>query len=270
VDGALRQFGIVRVSDVDELLDVGDAFALANRPAGPRVAIVTTSGGSGILAADAVAQHGLALATLAPSTIDILKEVVPAYGSIANPVDVTATVMRDRTLVARVLAAVAGDPGVDIVVVCFCVLTGADVDAIVTALADAARSSGKPVLAARTGADHLAPSAAAALRAARIPTYPTPGRAVRAAAALHQAGRSRPGARPGHVPVDRVPPAPRCGQEAELKDWLARAGIRVPRGRVVRDPAEAADAVREYGGLAVLKVVVPGLAHKTEVGGVVL
>jgi len=270
VDGALRQFGIVRVSDVDELLDVGDAFALANRPAGPRVAIVTTSGGSGILAADAVAQHGLTLATLSPSTLDNLKEVVPAYGSVANPVDVTATVMRDRTLVARALTTVAADPGVDIVLVCFCVLTGADVDAIVTALADAARDSGKPVLAARTGADHLAPSAAAALRAARIPTYPTPARAVQAAAALYQAGRSRPDARPGQVSLDPVPPAPGGGQEAELKDWLARAGIRVPRGRVVHGPAEAADAVREYGGLAVLKVVVPGLAHKTEVGGVTL
>ena len=270
VDGALRQYGIVRVSDVDELLDVGDAFALATRPAGPRVAIVTTSGGSGILAADAVAQHGLTLATLSPSTLDSLKEVVPAYGSVANPVDVTATVMRDRTLVARALATVAADPGVDIVLVCFCVLVGADVDAIVTALADAARGSGKPVLAARTGADHLAPSAAAALRAARIPTYPTPARAVRAAAALYQASRSRPAAQPGPVPLDRIPPAPRGGQEADLKDWLARAGIRVPRGRVVHDPAEAADAVREHGGLAVLKVVVPGLAHKTEAGGVVL
>ncbi len=46
VDAALRQLGIVRVSDVDELLDVGDAFAQPRRPAGPRVAIVTTSGGS--------------------------------------------------------------------------------------------------------------------------------------------------------------------------------------------------------------------------------
>ncbi|HET8682118.1 MAG TPA: CoA-binding protein, partial [Micromonosporaceae bacterium] len=109
VDCVLRQLGIVRVSDVDELLDVGDAFTLARPPGGPRVAVVTTSGGSGILAADAVAAHGLSLATLAPSTVDILKSVVPPYGAVGNPVDVTATVMRDRTLVSRALAAVAAD-----------------------------------------------------------------------------------------------------------------------------------------------------------------
>ena len=54
VDAALRQLGIVRVDDIDELLDVAEAFAQPRRPAGPRAAVVTTSGGSGILAADAI------------------------------------------------------------------------------------------------------------------------------------------------------------------------------------------------------------------------
>ena len=68
VDAALRQFGVVRVDDVEELLDVGDAFAQPRRPTGPRVAVVTTSGGSGLLAADAVEAHGLQLAQLSPDT----------------------------------------------------------------------------------------------------------------------------------------------------------------------------------------------------------
>ena len=55
VDAALRQLGIVRASDVEELLDLGDAFAQPRLPEGRQVAVVTTSGGSGILAADAVA-----------------------------------------------------------------------------------------------------------------------------------------------------------------------------------------------------------------------
>ncbi|HET6213610.1 MAG TPA: acetate--CoA ligase family protein [Micromonosporaceae bacterium] len=277
VDGALRQLGITRVSDVDELLDVGDAFALCSgrTPAGPRVAVVTTSGGSGILATDAIVLNGLTLAELAPSTVDALKEILPPYGSADNPVDVTATVMRDRTLMARALAAVADDDGVDVLVVCFCVLVGSDVDAIVAALSTVE----KPVLVARTGADHLAPTAAGALRAAGIPSYPTPARAVRAAAALIGAASRAPSLPARRAESRGIPPGPtprppesraEDADEDAVKRWLAAAGVRVPRGRAVHSAAEAEQAVREYGEPAVLKVVVPGLAHKTEAGGVLL
>ncbi len=284
IDAALRQLGIVRVDDVDDLLDVGDAFASPRRPAGPRVAVVTTSGGSGILAADAIEQAGLALSEFAPATSEALQAIVPAFGAIANPVDVTATVMSDLALFDRCLDAVAADDGVDMVVACFCVLTGDDVEAIVASLTRVAQASGKPVLVARTGADHLAPKAGAALRAAGIPAYPTPARAVRAAAALWQVSRRAAGdvLEPpnGQAPPSgsadtatgprRIPAPPPGASETELKALLAGAGFPVPAGRLARDRDDAVAAVTEVGGRAVLKAVVPGLLHKTEAGGVAL
>ncbi len=272
VDAALDQLGIVRVDDVDELLDVAEVFAQPRRPAGPRVAVVTTSGGSGILAADAVEQHGLELATLSPHTEATLREIVPAYGSAANPVDVTATVMSDPTLFDRALDAVAGDQAVDCVVACFCVLTGDDVTQVVTSLKRIAATSSKPVLVARTGAEHLAPDAAAALRGAGIPAYPTPARAVRAAAALWQVSRPRHSNGEPRTPTAGTPaPAPADGtSEVELKTLLAAAGLPVPQHRLVTDRDDATAAVAEVGGRAVLKAVVPGLLHKTEAGGVAL
>jgi acyl-CoA synthetase (NDP forming) len=307
VDAALRQLGVVRVDDVDELLDVGDAFAQPRRPDGPRVAVVTTSGGSGILAADAVEKTGLTLAGLSPATTTALEQIVPAYGSTANPVDVTASVMSRPELFDQALRLLVEDSGVDAVVACFCVLTGDDVQSVVTSLSRCAERSGKPVLVARTGADHLAPRAAAELRAAGIPAYPTPARAVRAAAALHQvttpspvrrqvcgsldasregggaAARERGGgsnidaSREGNgggsnIDASRqggATPHPGIG-EAALKVLLGGAGLPVPRGRLASDRDDAAAAVAELGGRAVLKAVVPGLTHKTEAGGVVL
>jgi acyl-CoA synthetase (NDP forming) len=268
VDGVLRQLRIARVRDVDELLDVGDAFEQPRRPAGPRVVVVTTSGGSGILAADAVAGRGLELATFSAETDAALGEIVPSFGSAANPVDVTATVMSDPALFDRCLDAVAGDPGVDAVVACFCVLTGDDVDRMVDSLARVADRTGKPVLVARTGADFLAPKAAAALRTAGIPAYPTPARAVRALAALWET-RPRPavGPAPGAGGVD-APPA--GASEVEVKALLAGAGLPVPRSRVVVTAQDAVAAVGDVGGRAVLKAVVPGMLHKTEAGGVAL
>lgn len=270
VDAALRQLGIVRADDVDDLLDVGDAFSQPRRPAGPRVAVVTTSGGSGILAADAVETTGLQMAELSRGTRAILDEVVPAFGSSQNPVDVTATVMRDSTLFDRALHAIVDDDEVDLVIACFAVLTGKDVTDVVTSLEGAARRSGKPVLAARTGADHLAPEAAAQLRAAGIPTYPTPARAVRAAAALHQVTTRRTRT-PGPATRARAVPAPAAdtGEQA-LKQLLGDAGLPVPAGRLATSPADAREAVSEAGGRAVLKAVVPGLVHKSEAGGVLV
>ena len=301
VDAALRRAGVVRVDDVDELLDVGDVMALvpkvreARGSAGVRrVAVVTTSGGSGILAADAIEERGLELAALADDTLAELDQIVPAYGSTANPVDVTASVMSNPDLFDRALTTIARDPGVDAIVACFCVLTGSDVDAVVEALARVRERTGVPVVVTRTGADHLAPEAAATMRAAGLPAYPTPARAVRALAALAQfvqaaaphptersavpdrtvgsAAKATPTVRSGTQgrPVWQPGPSGRGMGEDELKQALAQGGLPVPVGRVVADQQDALAAVEEAGGRTVLKAVVPGLLHKSDAGGVVL
>lgn len=274
VDAALRQLGIVRVDDVDELLDVGEVMTIQHRPQGRRVAVVTTSGGSGILAADAVEAHGLEMAALSEQTLAVLDEIVPAFGSTANPVDVTAAVMSNASLFDRTLDVIADDPGVDLIVACFCVLTGTDVDDVVTSLARVAERSGVPVLAVRTGADHLAPQAGARMRAAGIPCYPTPARAVRAAAALVQFSTptaSAPSAPAASPAAPAIHPVPRAGAgEQEMKALLSAAGLPVPAGRVAASAADAAAAVADVGGRAVFKAVVPGLLHKSDAGGVIV
>ena len=300
VDAALRQVGAVRVDDVEELLDVGDVMTCP-RPAGRRVAVVTTSGGSGILAADEIDKQGLSLASLSESTRSALDEIVPAFGSAANPVDVTASVMSNSALFDAALDAIADDEGVDAIVACFCVLTGKDVDDVVSSLARVAARSGKPVVVARTGADHLAPEASRRMREAGIPSYPTPARAVRALAALTTFAtpsieRTQSGTPPPPVPIERTEsggtPAPNAvhstgvehtdlvhsigvgggsgPSEVELKELLASHGIPVPRGRFVTSAQDAEAAVEECWGRAVVKAVVPGLVHKSDAGGVIV
>lgn len=265
LDAALRQLGIVRVDDIDELLDVARVFESERRPSGNRVAVVTTSGGSGILAADAIEGSGLELSPLRPESKAALGEIVPAFGAVDNPVDITATVLSDPSLFDRSLDVLIADDTVDIIVACFCVMAGPDVEKAVTSLRKAAEKGGKPILVARTGADFLAPDAPRDLRAAGLPEYPTPGRALRAAAALWEVSRPRPEL-PAAAPADGRAPA--GATEPELKALLAGAGIAVPRGRIAADEGDALDAVREVGGRAVFKAVVAGLLHKTEAGGV--
>lgn len=270
LDTALRQLGIVRVDDIDELLDVARAFESTRRPKGNRVAVVTTSGGSGILAADAVERHGLELSPLKPESKEALGAIVPAFGAIDNPVDITATVLSDPSLFDRSLDVLIADDTVDSIVACFCVMAGADVDKAVDSLAKAAAKGGKPILVARTGADFLAPDAPQRLREADLPEYPSPARALRAAAALWEVtgGAPRDPAEAPAAPAARQPAA--GASEPELKRLLAEAGIAVPEGRAVADAEDAVRFVAELGGRAVFKAVVPGLLHKTEAGGVVV
>jgi acyl-CoA synthetase (NDP forming) len=136
---------------------------------------------------------------------------------------------------------------------------------IVESLRRVADRTGKPVLVTRTGADFLAPEASGAMRAAGLPSYPTPARAVRALAACWTTSRTQPNPLQ-HSDVR----APGRLDEPGLKAWLREAGVAVPPGRLVSDATDAAAAVREVGGRAVVKAVVPGLLHKTEAGGVAL
>lgn len=268
LDAALRQLHIVRVDDIDELLDVAQAFESGLRPRGPKVAVVTTSGGSGILAADAMDEKGLELSTLSQESKEALGNIVPAFGAIENPVDITATVLSDPSLFDRSLDVLIKDDEVDIIVACFCVMAGPDVEKAVTSLAAAQRKGGKPIFVARTGADFLAPDAPKMLRDAGLPEYPTPARALRAAAALWEVSRPR-GEAARHQASDVPAPAAEA-TEPELKDMLRRAGVSVPQGRLANGRADAENAVRELGGRAVMKAVVPGMLHKTEAGGVVV
>lgn len=267
VDAALSQLGFVRAADIEELLDIGSVMSLP-RPSGSQVAIVTTSGGSGILAADAIDAEGLQLAELLPETTTALDAIVPAYGSTANPVDVTATVMSDSTLFDRALDLLVDDPHVDSIVACFCVLTGRDVDDVIASLARAAARSNKPLLAVRTGANHLAPDAADRLLKAGIPSFSTPERAIKALSALVRFSLS-PTFPSAPEPLSGPIPSPGAS-EPELKALLASHGLSVPMGRAVTSGSDTLSAVAESGGAVVLKAVLPGLVHKSEAGGVLL
>lgn len=268
VDAALAAAGIARVTDIDDLLDAGAVFATGARMEGRRIGIVTTSGGSGILASDAIEAAGLELAALEPATVDALTSIVPAYGNATNPVDVTAAVMSEPGLFERCLDVLADDPGVDAIVACFAVLVGDDVTRIATALRALRERTGVPVAVARTGATSLAPHAAALLAEAGIPVFSTPERAVHALAALATASAPRAVIAPAVV-RDVAEPGVGAGED-ELKALLAGAGLPVPESVVVSSLDDARAAVTAVGGLAVCKAVVPGLLHKSDAGGVIL
>uniref|UniRef100_UPI0018EF743B CoA-binding protein n=1 Tax=Calothrix sp. FACHB-1219 TaxID=2692778 RepID=UPI0018EF743B len=97
-----RQFGVIEVDDIDELVDTAWLFARAQPGAAEGLAIYTSSGGTAALTADAVGLCGLTLATFAPHTRETLRELLPDYAAIDNPVDTTAAVLSDSDIAVEV------------------------------------------------------------------------------------------------------------------------------------------------------------------------
>ena len=269
IDAAIRATGAVRVDDVEQLLDAGLIFASGLKSLGKRVAIITTSGGSGILATDALEAHGLELAVLAPESLAELRNIVPSYGNANNPVDVTAAVMSSPDLFEKCLNILAHDRGVDSIIACFAVLVGSDVERIAAALGGVSKIRKIPIAVARTGSKNLAPNAQAIFKNLNIPVFPTPDRAVAALRILNDSERTieRMSAR---VSSELFPTPSSTATEVEMKALWKKVGIPVPLSVVVTEEKDIQAAIKFVGGRAVLKAVVPGLLHKSEAGAVAL
>jgi acetate---CoA ligase (ADP-forming) len=179
------ELGIMRVEDVDDLLDLAAMLSLGRPPAGPRLAVLTTSGGAGAWLADACAERGFLLPLPPASVQEEIGSFIPGYGSLGNPVDITAQAVFTGGF-ERALALLAGSPAYDVVA---CVGSMVREDRFLTSLPELRAAIGDCQSSVVFYA-YTQPTRAivAALAELGIPCFPTP---VRAARALAGAARYR-------------------------------------------------------------------------------
>lgn len=113
-DGACRQAGITRAATVEEAFEAAATFATQPLPKGPRVVVMTTAGGWGVVTADAITRSTLELAELPADLLAAIDEKLPPRWSRNNPVDLAGGETRDT--IPEVLALIAEHPGVDAVI----------------------------------------------------------------------------------------------------------------------------------------------------------
>ncbi len=119
--GLFRQKGVIRVDDIDDLIEVAHLFSRYAFPAGNRIALISTSGGSGALMADLASDAGLTLPNPSLRTAEALRDITPAAASIANPMDITTQFMNDPEAIIRYLRTFAEDENFDVLVLIFTV-----------------------------------------------------------------------------------------------------------------------------------------------------
>jgi acetyltransferase len=276
-DAAVRQAGAVRVRSVEELFDLARCLAIQPLPRGRRLLIVTNGGGMGIVATDAARDAGLDVAPLAAETRARLAGSLPAGASLANPVDLVGDA--DAARYDAALRAVGPAGGADAVLAIMTAQAATDAAGVARAIAGATRGWPIPVAGAFVGGARVAPGVRL-LEEAGVPCYAFPERAVGALAGLAEVAerrraprRAAPAAPPPLGAVrERLRPALAAAAGTlgllDLAPLLDAYGIPVARTELAGTAADAARAAERLGFPVALKVVSPGIAHKTDVGGV--
>lgn len=275
VDALLHQCGVIRVRSMEQLFDTALALVHEPLPRGRRTAILTNGGGAGILAADACETEGLEVTTLEEGTVAALREFLPAAAATSNPVDMIASAPPEHY--ARAIPLLLRDENVDSLIVLYVPPAVSDPDAIARAVAEAldAEPRSKPVVFCFLSPD---PKPAAL---DKVATYRFPEDAAAALARMtaHAEWRRTAATSPRPAPEVDVRPIRRRLQEmlASGTEWLdpvevdrvlRDAGVPMVRAEAASTENEAVQAAERIGFPVAVKVVGPGLIHKTDVQGV--
>jgi acetate---CoA ligase (ADP-forming) len=177
-NAVFRAYGVVRVPDLQALIDAAGALSELPLPTGRGIGVVSASGGACSVVADECAKRDLRIAELSADTVRAIATVIPQFGVPTNPIDVTMEVTVRPAMLGQVAELVLQDPAVDALLVML--TTNADPPAVQVAkgVIAAAKSANKPVVVARIGAEFLAPTSLAMYRKAGIPVFAMPERAV--------------------------------------------------------------------------------------------
>jgi acetyltransferase len=273
---ALRQAGLIEVDDVEPIVDVAKLFAQGRLPKGNSVGVLSISGGSGIVYADAAVRGGLTLPPFSDETLAALRKIVPSFGSPENPADVTAGFFNDMSLFINALEIVLADPRLDQLSILLASISGASAARAGEAIAAVAGRTDKPIHVAWSGRQAKSPEAVKALTDAGVPFITTPVRLARAAPTLAPVAADQRRRLPRKTPEVRTPqgldlPAGAVTlNEAESKGVLRAFGIPIVKEVLIPAGADADAATRALNAPFAVKIVSRDIAHKTEAGGVML
>lgn len=267
-----RELGVVEVDDIGEAVDVATLLARGQPTGKEKITVYCFSGGSGALTSDRIGIEGLEMAELAPQTLEKLKQVLPPYAPLGNPVDVTGEVLANADIAHATIDATVKDPNTQVVLVPIPVEYGKTTKLLAECMVKAQQGEKTPIvpiwMSDLEGEGHrlMVEGGLAPIRSVR--------NAVLAVQRFVGYGRWHATRDDAWKPLGRAQEATgerKTLTEAEAKQRLQAAGVNAPVGAVVQSAAEAASAFERLGSPNVaMKVVSAHITHKTDVGGVQL
>ena len=296
-DVVLRKLGVIRVDTVDDLYEAVAIFHSRRLPRGGGVVPVSVSGGAGGLLADLAQGIGVEFPPLPRKTAEALRTIVPEYGNVGNPLDITGQGVFETEMARGAFDQLATAGNLDIVVWCRSFPCNLDRQTPVGQILEQAVEQYPEILflVMSLVSGHFYPSAAADAPPAEpynhldgIPFLQGSESGLKAIAALvryaeWKRGRPSPpdplslprerGSRSEVAERARILVQSASGRaltERESKAVLALYGIRTTREILAADSEHAVAAAEEIGYPVALKAEAPDLLHKTEAGAILL
>jgi acetyltransferase len=275
--------GVVRVDEIGDLFDCASILDTAILPKGQNVGIITNAGGPAVLTTDALIGREGKLAPLSEATIKSLNQVLPAYWSKSNPIDILGDASVERYISA--LDAVLKDPEVHGVVIIYTPQGVATAVDLARAISKTAKKSTKPILTAMMGSKEVE-KARQVFYDNKVPTYEFPEEAIKTYMYMYHYARNLENLyeTPEDMALDVGTPknhlkllirnAARAGRlvlsEDDSKKFLNTYRINVTLPHFAADANAAVSAASGMGYPVVMKIQSPDISHKSDVGGVQL
>jgi len=282
-DAIFREHGVIPGESLEQMIDTAVAFTYCKPPAGRRIGLISNSGGGAVWMADMLVEQGFEIIPFDEQTRQQIEALLPAYGAAANPVDLTATAVR-QVGYARMVEIVAKCAAVDSIVVIGSLAYEYVIEKDRDAFARVRAQTDKPIVFCTYTT--ASPRAVELLASAGIPAYTSMPNCVRAVRALADYGdfqrrwqrdRNVRDARPDGIGASvaaatgkRLLASPPALSEVRAKELLADYGLPRLRERLAATEADVLAAAREMGFPVALKAQSPELLHKTEAGAVAI
>lgn len=290
-DAVMRQYGIIRVRDLDEMTETLAAFHTDRLPQATGVGAIYVSGGAAGLVSDLSEDFGIDLPDLAPHTIDRLEQVIPEYGTVGNPLDTTGMAGAIPELMQGAIEGMAEDPNIHTIIYGQAYPTLVDLDTPAGQVMKTAHEKypDKTFLVISLVPGHMAPASRRdgepvvepVAHWGNVPFLQGVENGLRATKHLNEYSAYLRARGAGHAKASESGVAEQARQivraaagralvERDAKAILALYDIPVTVEQLAASADEAVSAAEQIGYPVVLKVESADIAHKTEAGGVLL
>lgn len=277
----VKQCGVIRAENINEALDWCKFLANTPQPTGENTVIITNGGGMGVMAADACEKYQVNLLDDAETLKNTFSNVVPSFGSLKNPVDLTgqATLEQYREAIYAALK----NKDIHSIICLGCETAFFDAVKLAAIIKDLYETNkpNKPIVFSFFGGAKI-DECINTLREANIPAYSEVYEAVSCLGALYANYRNtRYGGTEGEIieadiddkSVEEVIEAARReGRNFllpyEAEKIMSAAKIRTPKTYIAKNIEESVEYAEKIGYPVVMKVVSKDIIHKSDAGGV--
>ena len=275
VRAIMRKYGVIEANDLEELCGIATAFSwLDELPKGPRAIFMNVSGGEAGVTAELADQYKIELAECSNGTKQYLASLLPEYGSVNNPFDMTAGIGYNTPILVKALKAVSEDDGVDLIVMGY-TITPEIFDMTIAHMVDAVKiykeeGGTKPVVWVPFIGHTREQECVEILKRSGVPLLPTGVYAFNCLKTIVDFARFQFQDIPVSLPGENGDALIRGLSEYDSLCFLEKDGITIPEQEVATTFEEAATAAKRLGYPLSCKIHSADIQHKSDVGGVKL